>query len=359
MNSRLSMEKEELQWKLKQTMEASVLLSTMTDSSSNVLDKLLQDDSLLRSPVRMSVYLNEHDTSLSYGERNLCPRPLSTGRLTPNSSSSGEKCHSSISRRSLSKPKVKRSRQLESNSETPNLSHSSNLPTRKEKERGYASHTDNNGVNSNFLTYDSKSHTMDSYELPVDNGVSENIHLLTNTANFKECEFEDDHSNQDMGLNHRNLSSPSQKTLDDVPDQDVVIKQSDNEDEVLTDSQGSFLQESTQTENLRPESMTSSSCSWSSATDIGQVKEIWMAFSSTDLAFNEESSDSNESNQYKTSDLEHIQRRVGCQTGKCSPRYFAGEAMSQVKSIGSVCPKTSGVKNLPGNLEHTIDAPNK
>ncbi|XP_076331213.1 uncharacterized protein LOC143236684 [Tachypleus tridentatus] len=69
MNSRLSMEKEELQWKLKQTMEASVLLSTMTDSSSNVLDKLLQDDSLLRSPVRMSVYLNEHDTSPSNGEK--------------------------------------------------------------------------------------------------------------------------------------------------------------------------------------------------------------------------------------------------------------------------------------------------
>lgn len=363
MNSRLSMEKEELQWKLKQTMEASVLLSTMTDSSSNVLDKLLQDDSLLRSPVRMSVYLNEHDTSPSNGERNSFPRPLSTGRLTPNNSSSGEKCHSSASRRSSSKAKVKRSKQLESSSETPNLSHLSNLPTQKENELDYGSYTDNNGVkhvmNSNFLPYDPESHTLDLYELPIDKRISRNNQVLTETASFKECEYEEDHSNQDVGLNHQNVSSSSQKTLDDVPNQDSVIKQTDNEEDGLTDSQGSFLQESTQTENLCPESMTSSSCSWSSAADNGQVKEMWMAISSADLAFSEQSSDGNETNQYKTSDLEHIQRRAGYQTGKCSPRYFAGEAMSQVKSIGSVCHKTTSVENLDGNLKHTTNTTSK
>ncbi|XP_076345118.1 uncharacterized protein LOC143244410 [Tachypleus tridentatus] len=63
------MEKEELQWRLKQAKEVNALLSTMSDSSSEILDKLSHDESLLKCPVRMSVFLDELDTSQTQGGR--------------------------------------------------------------------------------------------------------------------------------------------------------------------------------------------------------------------------------------------------------------------------------------------------
>ncbi|XP_022240012.1 microtubule-associated tumor suppressor 1 homolog A-like [Limulus polyphemus] len=93
-NSRLSMEKEELQWRLKQTMEANVLHSTKADSSLDVVNKLLEDD-----------LLNELDTSQPGGEDNFCcSGSFSVGSKTLYSTSSTEKNSSSACLPSWSLP---------------------------------------------------------------------------------------------------------------------------------------------------------------------------------------------------------------------------------------------------------------
>ncbi|XP_076330948.1 uncharacterized protein LOC143236530 isoform X2 [Tachypleus tridentatus] len=91
-NSRLSMEKEELQWKLKQAMEVNILHSTKTDSSLKAVDKFLQDD-----------LLNEPDTSLSDGEDNFsCFESFSVGPKSLYSiSSTANNVFSSLPSRSL------------------------------------------------------------------------------------------------------------------------------------------------------------------------------------------------------------------------------------------------------------------
>ncbi|XP_076319467.1 uncharacterized protein LOC143230215 isoform X3 [Tachypleus tridentatus] len=67
-NKRLSMEKEELVWKLKQTMEASILLSSPTGDTPAIdrLDQLAKDYTLRKSPIRMSVFFDTLDANSSY-----------------------------------------------------------------------------------------------------------------------------------------------------------------------------------------------------------------------------------------------------------------------------------------------------
>ncbi|XP_013784919.1 calponin homology domain-containing protein DDB_G0272472-like [Limulus polyphemus] len=144
--SRLSMEKEELQWRLKQTMEASALLSTMSDSSSEILDKLLHDESLLKSPVRMSVFLNELDTSLTQGGRSPGNhRQVTAGGRPPNTMSNPENCRYSGRPSSRSSPptpiakKLRCSNQSDSVGGTPKRSRSNKSPIRETNRSDHSS----------------------------------------------------------------------------------------------------------------------------------------------------------------------------------------------------------------------------
>ncbi|XP_022237255.1 restin homolog isoform X2 [Limulus polyphemus] len=142
-NKRLSMEKEELQWKLKQTMEASILLNSSTDETTEIdrLDHLVKDHTLRKSPIRMSVFFDSIDGNTNHhkypssGPR--AGRPLSassalrgsTGNrngsssspCTPSKKRSQRYLDNGISGRSNSKPLEEKASDNESISSTETL----------------------------------------------------------------------------------------------------------------------------------------------------------------------------------------------------------------------------------------------
>ncbi|XP_076305977.1 uncharacterized protein LOC143222807 [Tachypleus tridentatus] len=132
------MEKEELQWRLKLVMEVNALLSTMSDSSSEILDKLSHDKSLLKCPVRMSVFLNELDTSQTEGGRGSgSHRQVTAWERPPNRVSSRKNCNYSGRPSTESAPftptakKIRYSKQPDSVNGTPKQSHSNKSLTQE------------------------------------------------------------------------------------------------------------------------------------------------------------------------------------------------------------------------------------